>query len=482
MLRAAFRPGLRPRGPHPPAGSSVRPAWPGVELCHNATFGLVLVNVDSDIERAMVLRIGGPHPQITLFERAGRRLWLAPFRLCQPGSYTALVRLITVDPFAGFELNASQMTSLPRSSLHGMHRPITLGLGFAQRCTCHQNRSGLVLPRFEFWVEHGEVGCSSCLWTWQEGALTPVGIEARDRLSDFAETPHAYHKSRKLPLEPGRGAGMAAHFRELSYRSNRQDILQGASLAWWRQESSEAKGFPLCLLGDSHLRNLANSLVALRDSSCDAEGRQQNKTLCRSVKGRKTLVHFMLTRTENSGAGRIKFYAGSKLRNNYRHELEHCGAIVMSYGQWGLSYQQLSIGPMTLSMFEKEVRRAISWLWGFCKKVHLPCAWMGISPSPLVMKGGRRKTQGASLMTTQIQCPPREWRLPHLIRRLNLAAHAAAEFRGLDYIDIWPIALPLLDTSFDGNHYQAPVGPAVANATINWLWSRLQRELSTSTT
>ena len=186
MLRAAFRPGLRPRGPHPPAGSSVRPAWPGVELCHNATFGLVLVNVDSDIERAMVLRIGGPHPQITRLERAGRRSWLAPFHLCQPGSYTALVRLTTVDPFAGFWLNASQMTRLPRSSLHGMHYPITLGLGFALRCKWHQNRSGLVLPRFEFWLEQGEVGCSSCLWTWQEGALKPVDIEARDRLFDFA--------------------------------------------------------------------------------------------------------------------------------------------------------------------------------------------------------------------------------------------------------------------------------------------------------
>ena len=33
-----------------------RPA-PGVQLCHNATFGVVLVNVDSDIERAMVLCI-----------------------------------------------------------------------------------------------------------------------------------------------------------------------------------------------------------------------------------------------------------------------------------------------------------------------------------------------------------------------------------------------------------------------------------------
>ena len=451
MLRAAFRPGLRPRGPHPPAGSSVRPAWPGVELCHNATFGLVLVNVDSDIERAMVLRIGGPHPQVVLFERAGWRSWLAPFRLCQPGLYTALVRLITVDPFADFELNASRMTSLPRTLFYGMQRPITLGLGFVQRCTHHQNRSGLVLPRFEFRLEQGEVGCSSCLWTWQEG-LSPVGIEARDRLSDFAETPHAYHTSRKLPLEPGRGAGMAAHFRELSYRSNGQDNLQGASLAWWRQESSEARGSPLCLLGDSHLRNLANALVALRDSSCDAEGRQQNKTLCRLAKGQKTLVHFMLTRSEKSRAGRIRFYSGSKLRNNYPRELEHCGAIVMSYGQWGLSYQQLSIGPMTLPMFVKEVGRAIRWLWGFCKNIHFPCAWMGISPSPLVMKGGRRYTQGASLMTTQVQCPPREWRLPHLIHRLNLAAHAAAEHRGLDYIDIWPIALPLLDTSFDGNY------------------------------
>ena len=183
-----------------------------------------------------------------------------------------------------------------------------------------------------------------------------------------------------------------------------------------------------------------------RSATAAAMPRAGSKTrLCADRRrGQKTLVHFMLTRSEKSRAGRIRFYSGSKLRNNYPD--------IMSYGQWGLSYQQLSIGPMTLPMFVKEVGRAIRWLWGFCTNIHLPCAWMGISPSPLVMKGGRLYTQGASLMTTQVQCPPREWRLPHLIHRLNLAAHAAAEHRGLDYIDIWPIALPLLDTSFDGNY------------------------------
>jgi len=434
-----------------------------------------MVETNDETERAMVLRVGGPHPQTVLFQRAGSRSWLAPFRLCQPGVYTALVRLITVHPFPGFDFNASQLSSLPYMFAHGVNRPITLGLEFAQRCTFHQNdETGLILPKFAFRLEAGAVGCSSCLWTWQEGALSDVGTEARDRLSDVANTPHFYHKTRKLPLQPGQGAGMAPHFRELSYHASQG---QDASLAWWQRNSSSATGFPLCLLGDSHLRNLANSLVGLRDRSCDAEDRQQNKTLCKSAKlGKKRLIHFMLTRTsspDTGKTGRIQFHVGGTLRGNYPRELEQCGSIVMSYGQWGLSYQQMKVGPTTLVMFETEVRRAVRWLRRFCTRLHLPCAWMAISPSPLVMKKGRRKTQGASLMSTQIQCPPHEWRLPHLIHRLNVVAVAAAKARALDFIDIWPIALPLLDLSFDGNHYQAPMGPALANATIHWLWSRL---------
>ena len=65
-------------------------------ICHNGTHGAVHLSFADTNERAMLLRIGGPHPQTQLFERGGNCSWMAGFRLCESGNYTAFVLLVTM--------------------------------------------------------------------------------------------------------------------------------------------------------------------------------------------------------------------------------------------------------------------------------------------------------------------------------------------------------------------------------------------------
>jgi len=452
-----------------------------------------------------------------LFEKSTRGRWVASFRLCQSGRYTAHVRLISLDPYEGFMPTPSSSRIEPTAVI-ARRRQVP---AFAQRCTLHQTPAGLVLKRHEFILSpsHASVDpCSACLWGWarEQGTgrvgLSRLKVSPRESLSDLADTPHKFTRT----------VGMARAFRDLSFGVEWDGSGRDASLAWWRRQirdteptsppTGESRGLPLCLLGDSHLRNLGNSLILAASNTsvganagCDPESIQQNKSLCAASRhGKQLLRHFMVTRTtaalqsaaqgtvwaqnsrENS-TRKIVFYSGESIRTSYKNVLKDgCGAILMGYGHWGLSYQQWIAanrpkgvhvhgrgrGPVTLPEYTADVTHAMQWLRSFCDRKRLPCAWIAAMPAPLALTQGHRKTTGASLFTNQITCPPREWRLPHLIHQLNLAARAAAATYATDYIDTWPVALPLLDTSFDGIHYQAPIAPAVASAVVHWLWSK----------
>ena len=76
--------------------------------------------------------------------------------------------------------------------------------------------------------------------------------------------------------------------------------------------------------------------------------------------------------------------------------------------------------------------------------------WVATNPSPL--------------LPFMSECPPRDFRFPHVIASYNAAARTVAARHRVSYIDTHRIALPLLDYSWDGNHYLKPVGSEVARA------------------
>ena len=84
-------------------------------LCHDAhAAGFVALQYNDTSERAALLRVGGPHPQTGSFFRAAgsTRTWLARFRLCEGGEYTAQIRLLSFEPWR------SAPQQLPSCNIH----------------------------------------------------------------------------------------------------------------------------------------------------------------------------------------------------------------------------------------------------------------------------------------------------------------------------------------------------------------------------
>jgi hypothetical protein len=56
-----------------------------------------------------------------------------------------------------------------------------------------------------------------------------------------------------------------------------------------------------------------------------------------------------------------------------------------------------------------------------------------------------------------LECPPTDWRFPHLIREYNRIAIQEIQRisnGSISVLDTWSIAFPLFDLSFDSAYYQ----------------------------
>ena len=80
---------------------TIRELAESAQLCFAGSTGMVRLSFADSIERALLLRVGGPHPQTALFvqSRSMPTAWEAPFRLCEPGAYTVHVRHYMDDPW-----------------------------------------------------------------------------------------------------------------------------------------------------------------------------------------------------------------------------------------------------------------------------------------------------------------------------------------------------------------------------------------------
>ena len=94
-------------------------------------------------------------------------------------------------------------------------------------------------------------------------------------------------------------------------------------------------------------------------------------------------------------------------------------------------------------------------------------------------------------MISQINCPPTDWRFPHVLAAYNAAVRRIAISLNVSYLDLWQSSLDVLELSEDGTHYGcskdmlvsqacsgSPVGDAHAEMILQWLlaegkWGRL---------
>ena len=405
-------------------------------LCRNLTHGQLIADYSNATERVVLLRVGGPHPQTVIFERsaAARSQWTAPFRTCTPGTYTLHALFQTLDPWGRGEL------------------------GFEKQCHSHHKPEAVLVHNMSFWTAGAQprdarTRCQRCLWSWNDHT---DDWEARALFSTFAPMPHPFRYE------------MARRFREL--RWTEPAIAPSVET---RSFSAPTDRLPLCLVGDSHMRNLANTLVASSRSDCDVVVMQKTKSVCNN--SARTVRHFRA----NEFTGALKLIKGGRHVNTSK--LSGCKAIIASFGQWQISDERAlhSLPPYSPARYGTKLRQVLNLLRKLGETLSVPVAWMPINAMPLTkgLLGNYRNAAGKRVPlptfvkrgSKTVLCPPPHWIMPHIVRALNVAAQKAASSAGITFFDTWHIIFPLIDTSFDGAHYGHPAVTPVTWMIMGWL-------------
>jgi hypothetical protein len=190
----------------------------------------------------------------------------------------------------------------------------------------------------------------------------------------------------------------------------------------------------VCLFGDSQLRNVLNSIgVQVTPSTCNAVRMQRQRSFC---KVQAFSFHSLLF--------------PHSWEPEYDEILPGCSHVFVNYGQW-LS-ARISGTPWNITRYRDSVAAFMRKLVAHkARHPHLNITWVSTHPYPI---NERMRT-----------CPPYDWRLPHVISAYNTAARAEARrTRGaVGYLDTHRAILPLFELTFDGTHYQGPIGAAAAS-------------------
>jgi hypothetical protein len=130
----------------------------------------------------------------------------------------------------------------------------------------------------------------------------------------------------------------------------------------------------------------------------------------------------------------------------------NCSHIVVNVGQWPLGFT--SGAPWSYLKY----RESVESLFGTLSALPAQVYWTDTNPLP------------PHWYTRS--CPPKDWRFPHVVAYYNdIAALSLRMFPRLKSIRLFDIAFQLWDATYDGGHYNAPVGPASAQYIMTALCS-----------
>jgi hypothetical protein len=204
----------------------------------------------------------------------------------------------------------------------------------------------------------------------------------------------------------------------------------------------------VCLFGDSQMRNLYNSILKQLGHPCDAEKQQQSKGECKGP-------GFLFKRMNYPSAWHFDDF------------FSNCSHVLVNFGQWPASTSRPR--PWNRTFYSANVKAFISRLLLLKSKyVHVNISWVSTNPHPISFWGP----------VWGNHCPLHDWRLPHVISAYNLVAHDVISDTGglVSYVDTFSIAFPAFDLTFDGAHYQGPVGVALAHLLLQSLNRKQNRE------
>jgi len=435
-----------------------------VRLCINATHGLVRLWAENDARADMLLRVGGPHPQTALFRRSStsRGDLVAAFRLCLGGTYTVHVRLIaTARPSNQSWRTTARPVGRTRAATA---EPIL--------CAVYDRPAASIIGQYAFEVSATgyDARCTTCLWTWR-GQLDPTATEARDSLASLSSSPHPWRFE------------MPVHF-NASFLSF-DDPGAARADAWATHQLTvppDESHFPVCLVGDSHMRNLANSLIALLSADCDAAQAQETKGVCKTqwvarewpelVRYRRLTGELDIQKSDINGDAM-----------ELRSFLHGCRGLVLGHGTWALSHERAHLPAPSADHYAVQVQRSLRhWATQLARDQRVPIAWLGLHPMPLYHpQSPINWSEPHHPRSGMLRCPIADRRLPHIIASFNDAARLESQRAGATFfLDTWPVVFPLFDLSFDGQHYQHPTGRQLARGLLHWFRTSLAQQRGTA--
>jgi len=209
--------------------------WPNasLHLCRRGEHGTLLVaTLADDTDVAMLLRVGGPHPQTSMFERsaASARVWIAPFSRCLAGTYTLSTTLVLRRPWEHTEGG----TWLAR-----------------QACAVHHLPSEQRLLLADPWSFEHAAGaphatppprCAQCLWSW-DAQTAPATRHVLDRLQTRQPHPHFHPRVPPDAVQHHLRYSLSSIVKMASWRSHswpprpHQTAAEGLSLLLWTMQA-----------------------------------------------------------------------------------------------------------------------------------------------------------------------------------------------------------------------------------------------------
>jgi hypothetical protein len=343
---------------------------------HGNGFFQITSNSSAGHVGAMV-RINGPMIDTRIFHQ-NQEGWISNYSTCSLGSFSAAVYIYLVD-------------SGPESVLLG---------------------NSCIFPGFNdpflfYWNETMLGSECSSTWLWDSNIENPNTEE----LSLI-----------KVPVR----ADYVSAYSGLSSTLPEMDLN---NLSLYLKENK-----PICMFGDSQMRNLLNSIGGqIHRNTCFPILQQEFRGDCSVDNFTFDVIHF----PEEWG---------------FENSLQECSQVFVNFGQWPASWGSQPV-PWGFARYRQGIRAFLKMLVETkTRHQHLKITWVSTNPHPI--------------MQSQMSCPPIDWRFPHVIDMYNLIAReeVAAFGSSLGYFDAYQIALPLMDLSFDMAHYQGPVGVALAHA------------------
>lgn len=443
-----------------------------IRVCLHGLWGQVEV-MDGVVDRWLILRVGGLHPQTVLFAREQAGTWSAKFRLCRAGRYTLVVRAMMMQPWQEW---FHSWTEQPNQ------RP----------CAGSWEERKLLQHEFMY-AGHtaGRNDCTAGLWSWTVD-VDAANNHARTLLEDITPAVH-----------PNRSS-LGTMYRALHFTDPLMSHHASSPLSQQRDEQARPN-MHICVVGDSQMRTLADGLTQqllaanglVGGEACRPSGA---KGACGKAMQGSSVCTRKLMCVGESGNVTVRYYRsdfGNGLSAPWPHKTDppfadhltgSCTVALFNSGQWWAAHKIKPTRPRagvasnnrsrwdafaarSPSEYGDDMAGVIMRIAALEANSPLRVAWVATNPYP-INAGGKSFEWSRAKPYDMSRCPPTERRFPHVMDGYNIEARRLASAHGVAYIDTWEVALPLFDVSEDGAHFtwaDSPVGRAQASRVLAWV-------------